>query len=464
MDKKLKEKIEKKFAFSMGLNQYREIERLIFEIGKRQNKPPAEVISSLKTKKGFEGKNIFFALKNTLLRYRFPLTYDRPGFKKENVFLSQVKKPLNDNWKVSGKFKPVKIFLEKETENSYLITNLKKKFSGSETRRIPSLKKHQQGNNFRIAELKKPEIFITNEIEDFIKPCPCTKHHLRCGYWIFNLGFGCPFDCSYCFLQQYTNSAGIVLPANLERFFDSFNHLEKKLKKPIRIGTGEFSDSLALDDITEYSLQLIPYFREKKVFFEFKTKSNNIQNILKSKPSPNIIISWSLNPQTIIAGQEKGTASLNQRLNAASKAQKAGFRVGFHFDPIIYYSGWEKEYRALTEKLYQRLRPPFAWISLGTLRCNRALKSIAEQRFPQSNIFYGELLLGKDKKLRYPLFLRKKIYAKILKWIGKFDQKTPIYLCMEDNQIWKTCKTLNAPANLLHPKACQTKLTKMPPF
>ncbi|MCF7888178.1 MAG: hypothetical protein K9L76_02750, partial [Candidatus Omnitrophica bacterium] len=113
------------------------------------------------------------------------------------------------------------------------------------------------------------------------------------------------------------------------------------------------------------------------------------------------------------------------------------FKIAFHFDPIIYYDNWEKDYKDLVCQLYAEVKPPFAWISLGTLRSNRQLKPIVEQRFPKNNIFYGELLIGEDKKLRYPKFLRKIIYQKMNGWIKKFDQKTPIYLCMEDKDTWK---------------------------
>ena len=76
-------------------------------------------------------------------------------------------------------------------------------------------------------------------------------------------------------------------------------------------------------------------------------------------------------------------------------------------------------------------------MSLGTLRGTRQLKTVAEQRFPKNNLFYGELFLGKDKKLRYPKFLRREIYQNMIQWIREYDTQTALYLCMEDKDIWK---------------------------
>ena len=353
--------------------------------------------------------------------------------------MTPIKKSLEDNWQVKTPFKPLEIFVEKEVKKSYLVNNFRSKFPDVKINEVDYYSQYLKKNRFKLSDLKKPLVFIVKERWDFIKPCPCTKQHVRCGYWILNLGFGCPFDCSYCFLQHYTNFPGIILPGNLDDFFVKFDKFYKTLKSPIRIGTGEFCDSLALDHITEYSKKLIPYFKDKRVSFELKTKSNNIENILKiSTPPPeNIVIGWSLNPQNIASQEELGAASLEDRLKAASKAQKHGYKVAFHFDPIIHFDSWQEKYQEVIDQLYSHVKPPFAWISLGTLRCNRQLKTAVELRFPKSKIFEGELLLGEDKKLRYPEFIRRKIFKSVIEYIRKDDKNTPLYLCMENKDLWQ---------------------------
>lgn len=436
----LKQQLEISLDFRLNKNQFRDIERLFFEITRREDITCNTLIEHIKHHSGIEkygGRNKFFALKSSLIKRRFPLTTINEHIDTKKVFLNQIRAPLTNNYRPKRDFKPLKIFVEKCVKDTYLAENFRKFFPDIKIEEINLYSDYLKKNKFEISELKKPVVFIIKEDWDFLKPCPCTKEHLRCGYWILNLGFGCPFDCSYCFLQCYANFPGIILPANLDDFFRQFESFHKKLQKPIRIGTGEFCDSLALDEITEYSSRLIPYFADKNVFFELKTKSNKITNLLKLSPPKNIIISWSLNPPDIIRNEEFAATTLQERLEAAKMVQEKGYRIAFHFDPIIHSKNWEKSYAGAVDMIYSKLKPPFAWISLGTLRSHRNLKMINEIRFPESNIFYGELFLGDDKKLRYPQFLRKEIYRNMTEFIKRHDSDTPIYLCMENKDVWK---------------------------
>ncbi|MDD5585169.1 MAG: radical SAM protein [Candidatus Omnitrophica bacterium] len=441
MDKPLAQTLKEQFAFSANKNQLRDIERLVFEIQKRENVPLQTLIRYLKDEPKVEkqtGRNKFFPIKSALMKRRFPLTGSQGTIDAKKVFLNAIKTPLGDNWTVKKDFVPLEIFVEEAVKNSPLLLNFTAKFPTIPVTPLAHYSDYLKSNKFTLKDLKKPLVFIVKEKWDFIKPCPCTKGHLGCGYWIFNTGFGCPFDCSYCFLQHYANFPGMILPANLNDFFDTFNASGlNTLKTPVRIGTGEFCDSLALDEITGYTKELVPFFKNKNVLFELKTKSDRIANLLEMPAASNIVISWSLNPETMVEKEEPGTATLKERLAAAKKMQQKGFRIGFHFDPIIHSQNWRRLYQQTISELYAHVKPGLAWISLGTLRCHRQLKTNAQLRFPDSDIFYGELFLGDDKKLRYPQFLRKEIYSSMIAWIREHDTKTPVYLCMEDNQMWK---------------------------
>ncbi|MBU4304433.1 MAG: hypothetical protein KJ893_02230 [Candidatus Omnitrophica bacterium] len=446
ISKNLKSNIERAFGFRLNNNQYKELRRLFYEIMQRENMDEESIMKEILDIPGIEkigGRNKFFPIKAYLLGKRFPLASARAKIDAKSVFLADLKPalPESDNkWKKP--FVPQKVFIEHNARDSYLAKRFYSAFPQAEYEELDFYGEYLHKHKFTLTDLKKPLVFIVKEKWDFIRPCPCTKNHLGCNYWIFNLGFGCPYDCSYCFLQQYTNFPGIVLPANLDDFFSRFDDFHKKISAPIRIGTGEFCDSLVLDDITGYSRQLIGFFKNKPVFFELKTKSAQIENILKVPASANIVISWSLNPQCVIDKEERGVASLKERILAAEKVQKHGFSIAFHFDPIIYSQNWERMYGEVIDSLYTHIKPPLRWISLGTLRGTRELKNISEQRFPQSKIFYGELFLGEDKKLRYPKFLRKQIYSFMLKYIRKYDPHTPVYLCMEDNECWQAVSPL----------------------
>jgi len=287
----------------------------------------------------------------------------------------------------------------------------------------------------------KKYLLIAKQKGNFVKPCPCTPRYLGCNYFIINLVFNCPLDCTYCILQDYLSHPLITAFVNLEdlwRELDIF--LQKREGKHLRIGTGELGDSLVLDHLTENSKDLISYFRGKgKTFLELKTKTVEINNILKLKPADNVVISWSLNTFKIAREEEKGAPGVEERIKAAWQVSEKGFKLGFHFDPLIRYSGWEEEYAEVIGRMLKMVDPrKISWISLGSLRFPPSLKPLLKQRFPGTKIIYDEFIKGKDGKLRYFKPLRLELYQKIVSFIKSYGgERIPLYFCMESEEVWR---------------------------
>jgi spore photoproduct lyase len=278
---------------------------------------------------------------------------------------------------------------------------------------------------------------VTREKFDFIKRCPCSRGALGCGYTILNLGFGCPYDCSYCYLQFYQNTPAILLYANPEDFCRELDLLfQKKGPAVRRLGTGEFTDSLALDRVTEYSKILVPYFKDKPCWFELKTKSACVENLLGLEHGGRTVVSWSLSLERH-AREETGAPPVAERLRSARRAEAALYPVAFHFDPIFYEPGWEGGYEELVNCVFDEIRTVPRWISLGAFRCHRDLKRAAEARHPQTRIFLGEQVPeGASGKFQYPERFRVEIYRKMLAWIRKRSPRSKVYLCMEPPEVW----------------------------
>lgn len=273
----------------------------------------------------------------------------------------------------------------------------------------------------------------------FIKHCPCTPDVIPCGYYNINLHTGCPYCCSYCILQAYLETTEPI-------FFTNLDDMEKELteishtQKYLRIGTGELSDSLALDPQTRYSHKILSIFEKfPHIVFEFKTKSTHVENLLNyGKKLKNIVVSWSLNPQEVIEREELLTPDLFSRLKAIEKAQNHGYKIGIHFDPIVIFDGWQTAYLALIKEISKIIDPPrIAWWSLGALRFPYSLREHIF-KYRDSRLFEGELIKGHDGKYRYFKPLRLELFRymkqKILEHITK---DVPLYLCMEDKEVWE---------------------------
>jgi len=273
----------------------------------------------------------------------------------------------------------------------------------------------------------------------FVKHCPCSPGSVPCGYFNLNLQTGCPFDCSYCILQAYledksravfyTNWA--ILEAELQKFL--------AVNKEVRIGTGELSDSLAYENVHPSAARVLELFHGfPETVFEFKTKAVAIRALLDAKEVPaNIVVSWSLNPAPLIRLEERLTPSLPQRLRALEAIQAKGYAVGIHFDPLILFPGWQEHYRELIRSLSRVISPGrVAWWSLGALRFPPELKKHIF-RHRESQLFWGELIEGEDKKYRYFTPLRLELFRFVRDEIRtSVSRNIPLYLCMEEAHIW----------------------------
>ena len=293
-------------------------------------------------------------------------------------------------------------------------------------------------------DCSKKYLLLSSFQGKFFKRCPGAKPGLMCcNYFVLNLGQHCEMDCSYCYLQNFINFPYVVIYTNIESALAELSGLSKDMDhQPLRVGTGEITDSLSLDDLTLYSARLVDYFRQRPHWtLEFKTKSANIKNFVHKGPVKNVIVSWSLNPQYIIEKEEHGTATLDARLQAARQCIDHGFSVAFHLDPLIYHHGWKKHYTDLITRIQRMFRPEeLAHISLGALRFQPEQRHIMRERFGMTSLVtQGEYFKSADGKLRYSNQIRQEMFRFV---IHQFQERSPsskkwnIFLCMENKENW----------------------------
>lgn len=309
----------------------------------------------------------------------------------------------------------------------------------------------------------KATLFLTQQKGGFVQKCPGIHKTVCCNYYVINLVSNCGYDCSYCFLQGYiTNNPWYQVYVNEDRLIEELDSVVAS-RRFARIGTGELSDSLLLDHLTHHGSLLMDYFQDKPwVTIELKTKSINIDLLLSRRAQKNVVVSWSLNTERIWRGEECGTPSMVERLEAARTVAEHGYAIGIHFDPIIYYDGWEKEYLALVDLLFQRVRSErVAWVSLGTLRFFPELKARIYERWPQTPIFAREFIRTDDGKIRYFFELRKEIYATMRARVKAVDPAIPVYLCMEVPQMWGDLRGEDELRDALFDQAFRKRLSEI---
>jgi spore photoproduct lyase len=245
-------------------------------------------------------------------------------------------------------------------------------------------------------------------------------------------------DCTYCVLQTYFHPPVLQYFVNHEDLMAELDAVLSQ-KKILRIGTGEFTDSLIWESLSDVSSSLVRRFATQNyAVLELKTKTTAIEQLQHLEHQRKTVVAWSLNTKRIIRNEENATAGLAARLSAAARCEAWGYPLAFHFDPLVIYNGCEEDYQRLIEDLFSHVAAEnIAWISLGTLRFPPALKNIIQKRFPDSKIIYEEFITGSDGKMRYFKPLRIHIYREIMAFIRKHAPDTLVYLCMEDEEVWK---------------------------
>ncbi len=282
------------------------------------------------------------------------------------------------------------------------------------------------------------QLKITAEAEEktLLGRCPVASDKTRCcNLHTLDAVKGCGFACSYCSIQSFYNEGNIVFQKN---FAEKLRKLPLDPRKIYHIGTGQSSDSLMWGNREGVLDALFDFARlHPNVILELKTKSDNVSFFKNHDVPKNVLVTWSLNTDTIITSEEHLTASLAERLLAAREVADRGLLVGFHFHPMVYYKNWESEYTHLFFRLQEMFNPDeVVLISLGTLTF---IKPVIKQlrRNPLKSKILQMPLEDAAGKLSYPLATKRLMFQTAYKSFSKtWKEKVFFYMCMEDPRLW----------------------------
>ncbi|GAB4251120.1 MAG: hypothetical protein Kow00109_26920 [Acidobacteriota bacterium] len=299
----------------------------------------------------------------------------------------------------------------------------------------------------------KRQLLLIRHRGRFLKSCPGRQSregvpNVCCDYFVINFASNCPMECTYCFLQGYLTNPYLTVFANLDDLLAEVADFIRILDFPARVGTGELTDSLVLDHLLDYGSALVELFaKSRHGVLELKTKTDNVDHLLGLAHRGKTVLAWSLNPPEIQRTDELKTAAIDARLAAAERAVSAGYPVGFHFDPLVWYPGWRSGYERLVGDLFERIpAPAVAWISLGALRMAPRQLEVMRERFPKSRLPLGEFVRAPDGKLRYFKAVRLELYRFVLGEIRRRAPSVKVYLCMERPEVRRRILGSEAPA------------------
>lgn len=342
------------------------------------------------------------------------------------------------------------IFIDEASRDSSIVARIQTLFPAEKIRWVTGdfMNTHKGTLSKEQFEWSKRNVFVTPFKGHFFKRCPGASQKTAltcCNYYVLNLGSQCNLNCSYCYLQSYLNTPVMKIYSNIESAKTELLDMMKSFPKhPYRVGTGEIIDSLSMDELTLFSRELIPLFKEYPHWtLEFKTKSDRVDQFLDMGPVENVHVSWSINPPFIIDSEEHGTARFEERLAAAKKVVNAGFKLAFHIDPIIYHENWKENYTYLVQQITKEFSPnEVKVISLGTLRFQPEQRLLMRERFGMSSLVNQSEMFSSDSgKMRYDWHIRTQMFQFVLNLFKNNSASWNIFLCMETPETWAT--TLN---------------------
>ncbi len=251
-----------------------------------------------------------------------------------------------------------------------------------------------KAQNFRLQK-QQPALILAEKYKNFALPAPAGYGIGAKRNYYFSHMLNCLYDCRYCFLQGMYQSANYVLFINYEDFQDDIRQLcAGSPTEDLHFFSGYDCDSLALEPVTGFAEQFLPFFAEiPNAWLELRTKSTQVRSLLNREPLPRCIVAFSLSPDEIAKKVEDKAPSVARRLDALCKLQEQGWQIGLRFDPLIYQSGYQEQYRQLFEQVFSRINlNQLHSVSLGVFRLPENFFKKVHKLYPEEKLFASPLV------------------------------------------------------------------------
>jgi spore photoproduct lyase len=250
-----------------------------------------------------------------------------------------------------------------------------------------------KAQNFRLQK-QGPALILAEKYKNFALPAPSGYGIGAKKNYYFSHMLNCLYDCRYCFLQGMYQSANYVLFVNFEDYQQEIRQIcNNTADEPVHFFSGYDCDSLALEPVTGFAEHFLPFFADiPNAWLELRTKSTQIRSLLNSNPIPQCVVAFSLSPDEIARKVEHKAPTVIRRLDAMCKLQEQGWQLGLRFDPLIYQTGYQQQYKDLFDQVFSRLSiESLHSVSLGVFRLPEKYFKKIHKLYPEEKLFASPL-------------------------------------------------------------------------
>ncbi len=227
---------------------------------------------------------------------------------------------------------------------------------------------------------------------------------------------------------------------------DIRSYFRENAKLKLKLNVGEYTDIVRTNHLTGHLNFLMQRIQRDPDFnITMYIKSADIDDLVKYNGHNRVQVTLGFNTDHAITKWEKDTSSLDERMDAFNKIQKAkGFIIRPSIEPIIAYKGFIKEYQELARRMKTELNLEannVSKIRFGCLRIGPLLRQDLLNYFPETTLFsipeIEEMFqpVKPDNKMRYGEDIRIEVYKALLEEFAIYRNK--LALACEYPSIWE---------------------------
>jgi len=210
------------------------------------------------------------------------------------------------------------------------------------------------------------------------------------------LATGCMGHCHYCYLQTTLGAKPYIRTyVNIDEILNrAQEYIDERAPEITRFEASCTSDIVGIDHLTHSLKRAIEFIGQTEYGrLRFVTKFHHIDHLLDAKHNGKSRFRFSVNADFVIKNFEHGTSSLDERIEAATKASKAGYPIGFIVAPIYIHEGWKEGYHDMFQKLSNSLpedNRENITFELIQHRFTKPAKKVIEKNYPKTKLEMNE--------------------------------------------------------------------------